>query len=407
MLAARPKLGRLVILVGLSLALLPVLILLEGLNRGQSREPGDIVTALVIWGLALATVIAVVRHGLSAKPAAGARLPAAPPRRSYAAFVQFGVGVLVVVDVSGWARQSVPRPVVPRGWAIVRPPHEVSALAVQGDVVWAGGQDGLAAIDRRTADLLPPAPAQPLLRSVKALLLDRHNQLWIAHGAGLMRYAGGRWTAFSQRDGLPEGAAGALLEDRQGLLWIGYEKGVARFDGQSFQPLATPDGLVLTAVDTIFQDREERLWFGSSSPTHGGLWSYRAGSWRGYSTRDGLAHNSVNAIIQDHTGALWFATGFSNRGGATRLSEGRWDTWTRREGLPGEKVRSIFEDQAGSLWFGSEYEGLAIYDGSRWRRLSPKQGLAGWEVKQVVQDVDGVYWLATEDGVTRIPNWDG
>jgi ligand-binding sensor domain-containing protein len=323
-------------------------------------------------------------------------------RRVVVGIFQFGFGVLLIVGLTVALQRTSPKPSLPPGWTIIRPPHEVSALAVQGDVVWAGGQDGLVAIDRKTARVQPELAGQPSLRNVKDLLVDRRSRLWIAHGGGLTRYADGEWQSYSGAAGFFSGPAAALWEDHTGAIWVGLERGVGCFDGQAFQIYTSRDGLGLPAVDVIFQDRDGVIWFGSSSPVLGGLASFDGRTWRTYSTQDGLAHNSIIKIMQDRLGTLWFATGFASRGGASRLADSRWTTWTRQDGLAGEKVRSIFEDRDGRLWFGSEYDGIAVYDGAAWQVLTPEQGLAGWEVKEMVQDSDGMYWLATENGVSRI-----
>lgn len=323
-------------------------------------------------------------------------------RRVAVGIIQFGLGIILIVSLTAALKWVIPKPPLPPGWAIIRPPHEVSALAVQGDVVWAGGQDGLVAIDREAARVKPELPGQPRLRNVKDLLVDRHGRLWIAHSGGLSCYANNEWQSYSEASGFFSGPATALCEDHAGVIWAGYEQGVGYYDGRSFQIYTARDGLGLPAVDVISQDRDGVMWFGSSSPVQGGLASFDGRAWRNYSTQDGLAHNSINHIMQDRHGALWFATGFASRGGASRLADGRWTTWTRQDGLAGEKVRSIFEDRDARLWFGSEYDGIAIYDGTAWQVLIPEQGLAGWEVKEMVQDSDGTYWLATEDGVSRI-----
>ena len=69
-------------------------------------------------------------------------------------------------------------------------------------------------------------------------------------------------------------------------------------------------------------------------------------------------------------------------------------------------MRSLYEDRAGRFWIGSEYDGIAIFEGKIRRVLTPEQGLSGWEVKQVLEDDAGVLWLATEDGITRIERLD-
>lgn len=288
------------------------------------------------------------------------------------------------------------------GWEVIRPPHEVSALAAQGDRIWAGGKGGLMAFERVTARPISPPEGAPPMVFVWDLLIDAAGTLWVAHQDGLTRLREGRWETLEALQKVLPGPARALLEDRSGTLWIGGEKGVARFDGRSFERLPFPDKKALVSVDVLCQDRTGVYWFGSSSPTHGGLLRYGAGQWQAYSTRNGLVHNSVNCITPDSKGRLWFGLGFGSRGGACFLENGEWKTWTREDGLAGEKVRSIFEDRSGRLWFGSEYDGIAVLDGTEWRIFSPRDGLAGWEVKEMIEDEGGVYWLGTDKGLSRI-----
>jgi ligand-binding sensor domain-containing protein len=111
--------------------------------------------------------------------------------------------------------------------------------------------------------------------------------------------------------------------------------------------------------------------------------------------------------MQDASGTVWAGTGLYDRGGAVRFQpEG--ESWsiarvlTAKDGLAGEKVRSIFQDGDGVMWFGSEYDGVARWDGTGWRVFTEADGLAAAEVKTMLQDADGSLWLGTVDGVTRI-----
>lgn len=290
---------------------------------------------------------------------------------------------------------SRPTPVLPPGWTIVRPPQDVFALALHDSTLWAGGTAGVVAINRRSGALVP-VPGVPAFRFVRDLVVDREGALWVAHGAGVARLAGGRWRAYSSEDGLPGGAAKALLQDRSRAIWVGTDHGVFRSAGGRFVlALSVP-------VSVIFQAQDGVIWCGSDDPERGGLHSFDGAVWRSWSVGDGLAHTSVNAIAQERGGALWFATGFSGSGGATRFDAGAMTTWTRKDGLAGPKVRSVFADAGGRLWFGSEYDGIAVIDGPRRRVLTPRDGLAGFEVKEMLLDAAGVYWLATENGISRI-----
>jgi ligand-binding sensor domain-containing protein len=308
-----------------------------------------------------------------------------------AAVVAAGLLLLVLVQ-----RASPLRP----GWRIVRPPNEVTSLALHEGAVWAAGRDGILALDRQTSAPLPAlAPAQGI-SLVTALLVSSDGSLWVAHLEGLSRRKAGAWTTLR----LPARPL-SLLED-EGVLLVGTEKGLGCWRDSGFEPLVVPQELAGAGADVLCRDRHGVLWVGSASATRGGLWSLDANGWRRRDAEARLPHLSVNAIVETRDGSLWVATGFANQGGAARHAGGRWETWTRREGLAGEKVRSVFEDHAGRLWFGSEYDGVAVRSGAAWRNLTTADGLAGREVKCVLEDPDGVFWVGTDSGLTRIATLD-
>jgi|GEM_PF-521779 len=295
--------------------------------------------------------------------------------------------------------------ILPEGWTIIRPPHEVSALTIRSDQVWAGGRDGLFLIDRRSGENLVLPGETPRFSYIKDLLIARDGRVWIAHREGLTSYSNGVWTEHTQTEGLPRAPLTALLEDKTGTLWIGSEVGLTRWNQARFERVKGKEIDKLASVDEICQDSSGVLWFGSSSPTRGGLCRLDGSRWTYLSITDGLIHNTVNDIREDDTGAVWFATGYANRGGASRWHKGVWSRLTRQDGLPGNRVTSVYQDKEGRLWFGSEFDGCAVFDGQTRLIITPEHGLSGWDVKTMFQDPEGVYWLGTEKGLSRIESF--
>ncbi|MDO8691735.1 MAG: hypothetical protein Q7R39_17310, partial [Dehalococcoidia bacterium] len=113
------------------------------------------------------------------------------------------LGLLALGAVAQLARLSLPQR--PPGSMVIRPPRDLSALAVQGDILWAGGADGLVIVDRNTSVVSAPPEPATRFRYVRDLLVDRGNALWVAHGTGLSRYANGEWKDLDGVDGLPPG----------------------------------------------------------------------------------------------------------------------------------------------------------------------------------------------------------
>lgn len=95
---------------------------------------------------------------------------------------------------------------------------------------------------------------------VKDLLIDRHNNLWIATRGGLSCFDGSTFRSFTTEDGLPSNHIHCLFEDSQGHLWIGTNWGVAQYDGRLFQTIKSPH---IGAVCRILEDRAGTFWLGT------------------------------------------------------------------------------------------------------------------------------------------------
>ena len=327
----------------------------------------------------------------------------AKPRERWKSGLQFGLALTLVFGLSlavDPVAERFKRRQMRNGWQRLRPPHETSALLLEGLRLWGGGRDGLSLFDWRHAALLPLPAGTPRLRQVRGLLLDRQGVLWVAHNSGVDRCAGGAWSHF---DGAV-GAAQALAQWRNGEIWVGGEKGLARLRDGAFRLERNSAALGFEGVDALLVDRNGDLWVSSAHPLRGGAARFAAsGQWEDFTHASGLAHPSVASFFEDREGAVWFASGYGEHGGACRYKDGQWMTLRKRDGLASDRARLVYEDRTSRLWVSSETDGLAVRAGAVWRVLTPRQGMTGWEVKSVVETPDGSFWLATEDGVTRIP----
>lgn len=293
------------------------------------------------------------------------------------------------------------------GWQIIRPPHEISALAIHGDIVFAGGQEGVFKIDRVTGKLIEQFNPGFPLENVRALIIDHANIIWIGNDTGLIRFDGKKWDTYTISDGLPDNRVNALFEDSQDRLWVGTWGGAAYWDSGKWNILTDNDGLLHNMVNVIYQDHQGGMWFGSYVAPKGGISHYYNGVWQTFTTENGLPHNNVTTIIEDNNEFIWAGTGLLDRGGACKfaLSGTAWKiigVITKADGLAGEKVRSIFQDQNGILWFGSEYDGFSRFNGENWFYYRRENGLSFNEVKTIDQDSEGNIWLGTADGITKV-----
>ncbi len=393
------------------------------------------------------------------------RSPEAPPphRRSRRKWLLAVTAVFLfgVVSAAGYAVSRGPEArESPEGWQVIRPPREVSALAEWRGFVWAGGADGLYAIDPAGGEPTPGAVASlegaAHLRYISSLLVDRQGRLWVGHDAGVTVYApqppmnggasGGETgptlagaqdtipgLSYTVADGLPHSMVRCLAEDSTGRIWAGTYRGAAVIEDGRIAVVDSVGGLIGDAVRVILADSSGGLWFGATEAPRGGLSLLANGSWQYFTTENGMPHNNINALMEDDDGAVWVATGFYDRGGVARLVADRggavsgadaaggkghrhWvvaGTWDRTSGMPGAKARSLFQTADGCLWMGTEYDGVLRVPPREFkgglppaelggRVFTQANGLAHNEVKVMLQDADGNLWLGTSDGLTRI-----
>ncbi|MGH9262969.1 MAG: triple tyrosine motif-containing protein, partial [Acidimicrobiales bacterium] len=151
------------------------------------------------------------------------------------------------------------------------------------------------------------------------------------NGAGVLRYAQGRFRRVGTTEGLPSDLIRSLYEDENGRLWIGTEgRGLARLDpagltAQGPVPVTVyraADGLFDEVIHQILEDQYGRLWMSSN---RGIFWvarqeldAFADGTTprihsTGYTERDGLRNREANggmqpAGVRARDGRLWFPT---------------------------------------------------------------------------------------------------
>lgn len=95
--------------------------------------------------------------------------------------------------------------------------------------LWGGNYTSLIKIDRENKK----HHIYPIGNTVRAIHEDRNGHLWVGtEGGGLLQFdaATGRFTRFTEADGLPGNTILRLLEDDKGYLWLSSFNGLARFD---------------------------------------------------------------------------------------------------------------------------------------------------------------------------------
>jgi ligand-binding sensor domain-containing protein len=337
------------------------------------------------------------------------------PRAKVRQILLFIAGMVGVVSV-GWVVVKLwPKQPLPEGWLRLTTPSDVMALAEVKGEIWAGGRDGLFALNPQDGSLLRQIEADVPLKYVTGIAQSTDVEtVWISHMRGTSRYDGRTWHTLTEADGLTGGRALAVLIAHDRARWIGTEEGVARCTDTRCRRYTTDDGLVTQGCAYLFEDSLHRVWCGNGYQPEAGVSIFEDGAWHAMDAQGQLVHPMLNTMLEAPEGTLWFGTGFSADGGLSIYRTGQWSTLTKADGLAGAKVRSLFQDEAGAVWVGSEYNGILRMapirqtgsilplDPPTGQVFTPEMGLAGWEVKAMLQDSQGTLWLGTELGLTRI-----
>lgn len=206
---------------------------------------------------------------------------------------------------------------------------------------------------------------------VQAIHQDRTGTLWFGMRGGLVSYKNKEVTLFSQKDGLD--LVRVIIESASGDLWIGSSKtGLTRLHNGKFTHWTERDGLPSNDIRCIYEDSDGVIWVGTYD---GGLVRLKDGQLARYSVKEGLFNNGVFQILEDPYGNFWISC---NRGiyrvSRRELNEyaaGRRSTVTsvaygRADGMLNTECNGGFwpagiKARDGKLWFPTQ-DGVAVVD---------------------------------------------
>ncbi|SHG30536.1 hypothetical protein SAMN05444483_10889 [Salegentibacter echinorum] len=89
--------------------------------------------------------------------------------------------------------------------------------------------------------------------SVRSLLVDSNNSLWIGTENGVVKKQNDEFQYFFEEDGLAQNSCWAIAEDNNNKLWFGsYGEGLSIYDGYEFEIISVKDGLVHNQITKLF-----------------------------------------------------------------------------------------------------------------------------------------------------------
>ena len=188
--------------------------------------------------------------------------------------------------------------------------------------IWVGTVSGLMRLDDAKG-LLDPVEGAAQEARVHALLEDRDGSIWAGfQGEGLIRIpAKGTVSVFRREQGLPSSTVMALCQDADGVLWAGTTGGLGRWDGYKWTAITEKQGLPEGPVTQLLEDGPN-LWvgtrYGIARLTRGELAEVAAGLKdvlvvQPFGRNEGMREEQCasgfgNLAARDAAGALWFST---------------------------------------------------------------------------------------------------
>lgn len=249
---------------------------------------------------------------------------------------------------------------------------EVSIQSLMEDSngrLWIGVAGGIFIIDEGSAEMIGESEGF----HVNAFLQDRSGTVWVATNKGVLTFNDYKLTRiYSLSDGLANEFSVALLEDSAGKIWVGGLGGLARFDGGKFSAFTENEGLTGNYVRTIFEDNEKTLWIGTYDE---GFSRFKDGKFTNYRTDDGLFNNGAFAIEEDRHGHFWISSNRGiyrvNRNELNEFADGKIDKinsvgYGREDGMlntecNGGRQPASVRDELGRFWFPTQ-DGVAVVD---------------------------------------------
>lgn len=274
--------------------------------------------------------------------------------------------------------------------------------------------------------------------NVTSLAADDHGSVWIGTKGGLNLWNGGKFEAFTTRDGLPDEMVTGVNVARSGTVWVTtrpdiHRQGMCRIIGGHIVPYAFQTQSQGRSPEYLgaYEDRRGNLWafgdtylinlaegkrfnyFRSSESENIRIWSLCEGSdgrlWIGTSGRGLYCFEDnrfepvlfdkerwpydVRAICEDNEGNLWLGT---SGGGLIQLRPQSAYILHEEQGLPDSPATTLASDPAGQVYIGLQRGGLFVGQSGRFDAVENSDNLAIQNyISSVYVGREGAIWVGT------------
>ncbi len=245
--------------------------------------------------------------------------------------------------------------------------------------LWFGTMDGVVQHDPVTGmykewNNREGTPAMLHYNSIRGLLCDDENNIWIATGRGINQYVQreNKMVFYTEKDSIPSSFYFSADKDRNGNIWFSTRD----YDGfyyynqstKTFRSIRSLPGMQVFAGNggrKVFHDSNGRYWLGFNGtglgmydPAKGKHYQWKAST----GSNTGISGNNIVDIKEDKTGVIWVST-FT---GLTSIDPVNFQikNYNHTNGLVNNSVNGLHVDKQNRLWLGTG-SGLMMLDSSR------------------------------------------
>lgn len=237
-----------------------------------------------------------------------------------------------------------------------------------------------------------------LISDVRAVLVDRENNPWIAtYGGGVFKYLGNGVRTYTTNDGLAGNAVMTMFKHGNNLFFGTFDNGLTSY----FSSLNEPIGYRL--VENI--KNEKRIWTSATDwqfrpwvGTLNGVYYYEqnCGScprWFNFNSSNGLHEDLVLSLLPTSQG-MYVGT---NKG-FQLIQENGIQSFNEIPNFPNTRIRHMIQARDGAIWMATR-EGLTKFNGSTFQSFGEETGWTDPSSFSVVQLPSGLIAAGTQNGL--------
>jgi class 3 adenylate cyclase/ligand-binding sensor domain-containing protein len=223
-----------------------------------------------------------------------------------------------------------------------------------------------------------------------SLHIDKLNTIWIGSRDGLCNFMNGKFTRFTEKNGIPSSTILSIYSDFEGNTWLGtYEDGLIKMPPLSLSYFNKNSGLNSELITGILGDEKKNIIYLS---TLNGLNIFDTKANTFEIAELGLKQNFMQSVKADKNGNIFLGGSkdlFSYNDGILK-SIGKFEKGN---------IVSLFIDSKDNIWIGTtEDKTFKIKTNSK-SAIDSTSKILDLQANSFFEDKSGIVWIGTSSGV--------